>query len=196
MQRTWLQVSHATRSPLLLDALARVSISPYSGGCGCGCMHWHVFRSHPTEAAAAACTRLGFDPTTLWRLLELIRHPAPWQHACRRNVNYRAPPSGVAHSCQPTVKLHILPLVWIFPLLKGEYGGAWGQQLKSASRHNHSRAIGTTPHADPMLTPCRPHAPAQAESKSQTRWGLPSAQQCSSPGSRPRGCTSTGVTSA
>ena len=29
------------------------------------------------------------------------------------------PPVGSQHSCQPTVKLHILPLVWVFPLGKG-----------------------------------------------------------------------------
>ena len=30
-----------------------------------------------------------------------------------------APPVGSQHSCQPTVKLHKLPLVWLFPLGKG-----------------------------------------------------------------------------
>ena len=30
-----------------------------------------------------------------------------------------AAPVGSQHSCQPTVKLHILPLVWNFPLGKG-----------------------------------------------------------------------------
>ena len=30
-----------------------------------------------------------------------------------------AAPVGSQHSCQPAVKLHILPLVWIFPLGKG-----------------------------------------------------------------------------
>ena len=28
------------------------------------------------------------------------------------------PPAGSRHSCQPTVKLHVLPLVWPFPLEK------------------------------------------------------------------------------
>ena len=32
------------------------------------------------------------------------------------------PPVGSQYSCQPTVKLHILPLVWIFPLGKGSTG--------------------------------------------------------------------------
>ena len=38
-------------------------------------------------------------------------------------------PAGAQHSCQPTVKLHILPLVqlvWIFTLLKGVSTGAHG----------------------------------------------------------------------
>ena len=37
-----------------------------------------------------------------------------------------APPVGLQHSCRPTVKLHILPLVWIFTLEMGYYGGAGG----------------------------------------------------------------------
>ena len=49
------------------------------------------------------------------------------------------PPVGSQHSCQPTVKLHILPLVWIFTLGKGWYGGTGGQQLKFACMHVHAR---------------------------------------------------------
>ena len=37
-----------------------------------------------------------------------------------------APLVGSQHSFQSTVKPHGLPLVWIFPLGKGEYGGAGG----------------------------------------------------------------------
>ena len=39
------------------------------------------------------------------------------------------PPAGSRHSCQPTVKLHILSLVWMLPLGKGWYGGAEGSSL-------------------------------------------------------------------
>ena len=33
-----------------------------------------------------------------------------------------APPAGSQHSCQPTVKLHILPLVWVFLWERGSTG--------------------------------------------------------------------------
>ena len=36
------------------------------------------------------------------------------------------PPARSQHSCQLTAKPHLLPLVWIFPLGKGYYGGAGG----------------------------------------------------------------------
>ena len=42
-----------------------------------------------------------------------------------------SPPVGSQHSFQPTAKLHILPLVWIFPLGKRSFG-AQGQQLEFA----------------------------------------------------------------
>ena len=35
-------------------------------------------------------------------------------------------PVGSQHSCRPTVKFHMLPLVWSFTLGKGWYGGAGG----------------------------------------------------------------------
>ena len=37
----------------------------------------------------------------------------------RKLQSVPAPPVGSRHSCQSTVKLHILPLVWVFPLGKG-----------------------------------------------------------------------------
>ena len=39
------------------------------------------------------------------------------------------PPVGSQYSCQPTVKLHILSLVWIFTSWKGVVRGRRGQQL-------------------------------------------------------------------
>ena len=45
----------------------------------------------------------------------------------RTDITIRYPPTaGSQYSCQPTVKLHILPAVWIFLLGKGWYGGAEG----------------------------------------------------------------------
>ena len=37
----------------------------------------------------------------------------------RKEQSDPATPAGSRHSCQPTVKLHTLPLVWNFPLGKG-----------------------------------------------------------------------------
>ena len=44
--------------------------------------------------------------------------------ALRKGQSYPATPAGSQHSCQPTVKLHILPLVWNFPLRAGWCGVA------------------------------------------------------------------------
>ena len=43
--------------------------------------------------------------------LDLVHH--------RQLQSDPAPPVESQYSCQPTVKLHILPLVWIFTLGKG-----------------------------------------------------------------------------
>ena len=45
-----------------------------------------------------------------------------WYSSLLSKGNYRAPPRPQRHSCQPTVKLHILPLVRIFPLGRGSTG--------------------------------------------------------------------------
>ena len=50
------------------------------------------------------------------------------------------PPAGSQHSCQPTVKLHILPLVWIFlweRFSTGAQGAAAGIYLACASKGGH-----------------------------------------------------------
>ena len=39
--------------------------------------------------------------------------------ATHQLVSTPTPPLGSQHSCQPTVQLHMLPLVWTFPLVKG-----------------------------------------------------------------------------
>ena len=45
------------------------------------------------------------------------------QHLLAREITERprapTPPVRSRHSCQPTVKLYIVPLVWIFPLGMG-----------------------------------------------------------------------------
>ena len=43
------------------------------------------------------------------------------------------PPAGSQHSCQPTVKLYILPLVWGFSSGEGVVRGRRGQQLEFAA---------------------------------------------------------------
>ena len=46
--------------------------------------------------------------------------------------NYRAPPAGSRHSCQPILKLHILPHSMNFSSGKGVVRGCEGQQLEFA----------------------------------------------------------------
>ena len=54
-------------------------------------------------------------------------HSVTWIFPAHRQLQSDpAPPVGSQHSCQPTVKLHVLPLVWIFTLGKGQCGGAGG----------------------------------------------------------------------
>ena len=64
------------------------------------------------------------------RMIGWLFEPIQVEHIrCRcGEQNAPTPPVGSQHSCQPTVKLHILPLVWIFPLGKGSIGRR-GQQL-------------------------------------------------------------------
>ena len=63
---------------------------------------------HASRQGREVINRFNFVDEELW--------------CCLPKENYRAPPRppvGSRYSCQPTVKLHILPLVWIVPLGKG-----------------------------------------------------------------------------
>ena len=59
----------------------------------------------------------------VWRV---CNPAAPAGPTCIPGLSPGTPPVGSQHSCQPTVHLHILPLVWMCPLVKGQHGGAGG----------------------------------------------------------------------
>ena len=48
-----------------------------------------------------------------------LRRHCGWWWWLRKGQSDPATPAGSRHSCQPTVKLHMLPLGWNFPLGKG-----------------------------------------------------------------------------
>ena len=65
--------------------------------------------------------------------------------------NYRAPPAGSRHSCQPTVKLHILPHGMKFSSGKGVVRGCGGQQLEFALMDDGFTAVIAIPAAAPRV---------------------------------------------
>ena len=82
---------------------------------------WMSVLRFTTTSSLPAAARNTFIETSCWRDLMRLRMRScgwpctPWQGKLQSTPT---PPVGSQHSCQPTVKLHILPLVWIFPLVK------------------------------------------------------------------------------
>ena len=73
---------------------------------------------------------------------------APVRQSFPFKGNDRAPPVGSRHSCQPTVKRHILPLVWIFfsgkGVVRGRSGPAAGMYLPVALVATRREALAAT----------------------------------------------------
>ena len=96
------------------------------------CSHTHPRTHAPTHththAPTPTCLPAGCDKAN-WR--RMVQHGAAWcrlpnAHTChavfshlRKERSDPTTPAGSRHSCQPAVKLDILPLVWNFPLWKG-----------------------------------------------------------------------------
>ena len=79
---------------------------------------------------AAECCRMVYGVIGAWRTLSgkraLLSQSGPAQGTLH---SARTPPVGSQQSCQPTVKLHVLPLVWFFSSEEGVVWGAGGRSL-------------------------------------------------------------------
>ena len=112
----WADMNAAT--PLVARGCSVMSL-----GRGKACPHYAPPRPHAPNAPA---TQLNTKLTFFLLCLACACHRSPrppvesslvWP--LRKEQSDPATPAASQHSCQPTVKLHILPLVWNFPLGKG-----------------------------------------------------------------------------
>ena len=114
--------------------VATTSTKPRLGGHGKHEHHTH-HTHHKKEAPSRSCGH-GTQPSHVLGPLraggrrvvavgvfeEAGRAVHPSHSVLRKGHSDPATPAGSRHSCQPTVKLHILPLVWIFLWGRGSTG--------------------------------------------------------------------------